>query len=264
MKNTLYILLFILIPSYLLSADDSSKEKGILAFNDQFYSSSSRFFTQYRSSIGKNNPDYAEATILLIRSLAQEQKYELAREVLNSYKDTKLLLENASWMQDELSFWDGYLGMIAGNYSQSEGIFQALLLGAIDENLKVKIIASQAEGSFLQKKFQDASNLYFRLADEYGGTQSGRKAMIKIIQIFLLDSKNFYWAERQISRLKEQKDIESELAATWLEIMYLSLKGDMAGALKLFRLQNSFNNRRDSNVFMGAYYLGEVLMRNSN
>ena len=251
------LLLFIFTTS--AEEPDDLKNKGVMAFNDNFYSIASNYLSSYLKKIDKKNPEFAEATILLTRSLIQEKKYETATEVLKNYSQALLPLEQNS-LQEELDFWTAYIAFIQKKYGQADAGFQAIYKKSDRQSIKAQALSSLAESMFHQKKYRKSKEYYLILVNKFEHTPQGQKATAELVKLFLLE-RDFFWSQREINRMKNASHQTVKSNAAALEILFYSLKGQKQKALELFHSASKqiWGKKRNNNIYLSLHYLGELL-----
>ncbi len=263
MKKYFAFLLILFSSSAAFCKADSAalelKNKGILAFNDHFYTVASNYFVRYREKTRHENPEYAEASVLLVRSLVQEKRYTDASNVLKDYS-TRLLALDKRNLQQELDYWTGYIALTQKKHKDAEAVFRRIIADAVEVDLRIKALTSLAESAFVQKKYGVAKEFYLKLVSKYDRAVEGQNAAGELVKLFLLE-RDFFWAEREIKRMAASASLISQTNAEALKILYYSLKGDEKNALKQFNsfVQTNRRKKRSNNVFLASFYLGELL-----
>ena len=260
MKKLLFTTLLVFTFSLFAKEAEDFKSKGIMAFNDNFYSIASNYFTKHLQSVEKKNPEFAEATVLLTRSLMQEQRYQTATEVLKNYSQALLPL-NQKTVQAELDFWTAYLALTQKKYQEADQTFRKIYRTSDDKILKIRALASLAESMFQQKKYRQCKDSYLKLVSLYENTPQGEKATAELVKLFLLE-RDFFWAEREIKRMKLSQIRGVKSNALALEVLFESLKGNNEKALQSFQKATTevWSKKRDNNIYLALYYLGGLLV----
>lgn len=234
------------------------KDKGVLAFNDHFFTVSSNYFLKYHGAIKKENPEFAEATLLLVRSLIQEKRYSDVETILADYKSRKLPLTKKS-LQQELDYWAAFLALTKQKFTEAEPVFRALIADAVEVEIRIKALTSLAESAFVQKQYATAKKLYLTIVSKYENSKEGQRASAELVKLFLLEE-DYFWAEREIKRMAMSKQEEAQTNARALTILFHTLKGDEKKALTEF---NAFisqkRSKKSSNIYLAAFSLGELL-----
>jgi len=259
MKKFLLSTLLLFTVTLFAKESEDFKSKGIMAFNDNFYSIATNYFTKHLKSVDKKNPEFAEATVLLTRSLMQEERYQTATEVLKNYSKALLPLSQKT-LQTELDFWTAYIALTQKKYQEADQTFRRIHNKSDDKTLKVRALASLAESMFQQKKYRQCKDYYLKLVNSYENSAQGEKATAELVKLFLLE-RDFFWAEREIKRMKlsQIKAVKSNASA--LEILFESLRGNEKKALESYQKATTevWSKERNNNIYLSLYYLGELL-----
>lgn len=262
MKKIFTILLAATLYSF--ANPNELKEKGLLAFNDNFYSASTEYFSKYLDVLPKKNPLYAKGTILLIKSLVQEKRFNDASKVIKNYSALLLPIKDKI-VQQEMEFWTAYLSFKQKNFVDSERILNAIIKQPMSSKLQIQANAALGESYFMQKKFNETIRVYTTLTNKFSQSKEAQFAAVELVKLFVL-KKDFFWAERQIAKLMANNDPKVKEKATLLSILIFCLKADDQSALENYeKLYNTTKpSKRDSEWFVVSYYLGELLFDKKN
>jgi TolA-binding protein len=266
MKRYIWILvLFGVLPVLSATPHDRLFTKAVLAFNDSFYSTASRYLENYLREVTPGSLKEVKGQLLLAKSYAMQERYDALKSLVASFDDRELQKtpESAVLLQ-KVEFWKAYSEVKQGHYPAADIKLIGISSHPLSDELAIDALGALAESKFKQNNFPKSIFYYMQLSKRYGRTPAGKFARVETIKLFLLEKK-FFWAEREIDKMIQEEKGSGEQSGQLLKLFLLTLKGESTEALILFeKLVVSKNNSRSHDWFLVTFYLAALQEKNKN
>ena len=260
MKKYIWILIFFL-GIYQLSASPQEDllTKASLAFNDSFYSVSSRYLERYLKQTKAGSLKNAQGTIRLAKSYALEKRYaelltlisNFDTSTINKRPDTALILQ-------KIKFWKAYGEIKQGQYQLADPELIKIALAPLSDVVAINALGALSESKFKQADIQKSIHYYMELSKKYSGSVEAKFARIETIKLFILENK-FFWAEREINKMIKEEASSVNQNGKLLKLFLLTLKGEGKEALVLFnQLIVHKDDSRSHDWFLTTFYLAAL------
>ena len=260
MKKYIWILFFCFSVSQLAASEQESLlTKAGLAFNDSFYSVSSRYLEEYLKLVKVGTVAEAEGRILLAKSYALEKRYSELSKLTALFDVAKIkVLPNTALLEQKIKFWKAYSEIKQGRYPTADVKLLQISVSPLSDEIAINTLGTLSESKFKQNNFSKATHYYMELTQKYGGTPEGEFARIETIKLFLLEKK-FFWAERETNKMIEEERGGETEKGQLLKVFLLTLKGEGVQALALFnQLVVNKDESRSYDWFLITFYLAAL------
>lgn len=181
------------------------REKGLRALDDGNPATAEQFLRQYRKACATDEPDFADATILLVRVLGEQGKFAEAREALADHRRKSPGVADAYFLQG-LLYWRARVAYATANWGQvleildAAGIASKKVHGFQDRIFELTVRAAVEAGDL-----DDAQARLSRFAQECPESPRVAEARLRLVRAYL-EAENVDEATRVLDRLAVPDD----------------------------------------------------------
>ena len=212
------------------------RQKGLLAFEDGIHDTAARFFLKYRQGTNFREPDFTDATILLIRALLRRDDVEAARKALNYYEKHSPGIAVGSYAET-FDYWR--IAVLFAEDRLQEGIAAAksFLNQAEAGDLSAGVLFMMANAFIEIKAWDRAVASLRRLITNYPQADRIGEARFRLAYVYLAQGEGAK-AQQVLEQLAAQAEPGDPRFAVRLQI-YRALRraaqGELEAAVKLYR-----------------------------
>lgn len=212
------------------------RQKGLLAFEDGIYDTAARFFLKYRQGTNFREPDFTDATILLIRALLRQDDVEAARQALNYYEKHSPGIAVGSYAET-FDYWR--IAVLFAEDRLQEGIAAAksFLNQAEARDLSAGVRFMMANAFIEQKDWDRAVATLRRLITNYPQADRIGEARFRLAYVYLAQGEGAK-AQQVLEQVAAQAQPGDPRFAVRLQI-YRALRhaaqGELEVAVKLYK-----------------------------
>ncbi len=238
----------------------AARDKGLRAMSQGVYGAAAEFFLDYRKATEFREPDFADATVHLVKAYVMADAYDKAAEALEFHHARSQGLAE-SYFLHALQYWRAVVLRAQGKLPEAAQTALPLLENTVDPDLRAQVLYLLADVSLLQQRWQEAESYLQRLLQEFPGSAMARRVRMRLITVWLVTSR-VPQAEVALGELArdagegEEERVQVERA----RVMVLLVKGDLGGALKAYRdIAPKRPNRPDGEWWLTASLLAAAL-----
>ena len=161
-----------------------TREKGMRAMGDHIYSAAARFFVEYRSSTQNQEPQLADATILLVKAYLLQGEAAKADAALSYHKQHSKNLADPYYL-DGLSYWRAAILLAQGKLAVAASQVEPLTRQSnVPEyrNLSLELLG---DAYARQKKWKLAESALQRLLKEFPDAENTLRARLGLVKVYL-------------------------------------------------------------------------------
>lgn len=209
----------------------SYRQKGMRALGDNIHSAAISFFEKYRRLTQGDEPDFTDATILLIRAHLGNGDAEAAHRILKDY-DEKSKGAEEGYYRRNLIYWRA--AVLIRNNDIEKGLATLEPLLEEEEYPELRERAVLLRGSALAKnsRWEKAHEVLLDFLENFPDSQFRGQAILDMSKVAIADQ-NYEETEELLRRAKEETEIEPssiELHRLLLE----TSRGNIEKALEIF------------------------------
>lgn len=164
------------------------REKGMRALDDHIPAAAERFFFEYREAAGFEEPDFADATILLARARLQNREPEKAREALSHHAEKTPGVTDPYYLQG-LRYWRGKTAFELGEWQEALKTVQPLAEAHADSEFRPQALELAGAACVAMAQFARAQEFLQALLQEFPDSESAREARISLVRAYLADER---------------------------------------------------------------------------
>ena len=179
----------------------AAREKGIKALAAGITGPAARFFEEYRDAAGYEEPDFADATILLVKTHLLEGDVEAAAKALGRHSEHSTGLED-TYYRDALTYWRGAVLLEQGHPQRAVEAVETL--AEQSTTLKYRSMALELLGDAYARmeEWQKAVAALTRLVNEFPTEENARRARFSLVKAWIAQG-----------QLQQAEDMLQELRA---------------------------------------------------
>ncbi|MFO7821301.1 MAG: tetratricopeptide repeat protein [Lentisphaeria bacterium] len=212
------------------------RQKGLLALDDGIYETADRFFLKYREATDFKEPDFTDATVLLLRTRLRQGKTTEARQAL-IYHTAHSPGVKASDYAEPLEYWRLALLFAEEKNQAVIRAADAFIRTAEAPDLKAKAMFLKGNAFIKRQEWDKAVAAFRRLIADYPLADQAGEARFQIVYAYLAGDKPRQ-AGQMLEAIANRIESEDETATLRLQI-YQALQnvreGQVTEALKIFR-----------------------------
>lgn len=211
----------------------AARDKGLRAMSQGVYAAAAEFFLDYRKATGLREPDFADATIHLVKACIMEGAYDKAAEALEFHRTKSQGLTEPYYLH-ALQYWRAVIQRARGDLAAATQIAIPLLERGVDADLRNQSLYLLADISVLQQRWQEAEAYLGRLVQEFPGAPNARKARMRLVSVLLVTNR-LPQAEALLAELGEGTAKADDLDIARARVLVLVQKGELGPALEAYR-----------------------------
>ena len=197
------------------------RQKGMRALGDGIYSSAARFFAAYREQTGGNEPDFTDATILLMRAHLLRGDLAAARRTL-AYYDRESEGTEDQYYRRNLIYWRAALLVREGETEQALTILAPLLEDELFPELQEQARLLMGDAYAGSARWQEAWETIDEFLEKYPESGFRYQAKLNLVKIAVA-LENEEEAEKLLQQVGEQ--LGEDASAVVLHRILLQLAG---------------------------------------
>jgi len=243
----------------------AAREKGRRAMSDGIYGTATRFFQEYRDSTARQQPAFADATILLVESLVHQQRIDDAVAALSYHQQHSGELEDATY-REGLSYWHAYLQGYVGTKARTLALAATLARNATSRHYRHLALELAGNAAAELERWTDAEEfLSQRLRELPAQTNSlsiSADIKLNLAKVFLATGRNDE-AKVILADLEAAPGSISALTLRLYQIIVLILGENLDEALSHYeQIEAQRPQRRDRDWWLVASRLSMALVAN--
>ena len=164
------------------------RQKGMRAMEDGIYSAAARFFGDYREAVADSEPEFADATILLVRALLKQKHTEHAREALNYHSEHSPGLEDP-YYREALTYWKAAVHLAARRWQDAVAVAKPLAEKASTVENRHRALALLGDAYVKMKQWRKAQEVLTRLIREVPGGAGESRARMGLVRTYLANDR---------------------------------------------------------------------------
>lgn len=162
------------------------REKGIRALDDNISAAAERFFREYREASDQREPDFADATILLVRALLQEGDVDAAREAMAHHEKNSTDLTDP-YYREALRYWQAKIAFAREEWQEVIDTVEPLVTAETDSEFRPRALELAGAAAVALEQFSQAQAYLQILMREFPDTEAAQNARISLIRAHLAE-----------------------------------------------------------------------------
>jgi len=211
----------------------AARDKGLRAMSQGVYNAAAQFFLDYRKATEFKEPDFADATINLVKAYIMEDAYDKAAEALEFHRGKSQGLTETYFLH-ALQYWRAVILRAQGKLQEATQAALPLLDQTVDADLRNQSLYLLADISLLQQRWQEAETYLQRLIQEFPAAPNLRQVRMRLVTVWLVTNR-VPQAEVALAELAKGAGEEDRLAVELARVLVLLHKGDLGGAFDAYK-----------------------------
>ncbi len=162
------------------------REKGMRALDDRIPAAAERFFRKYREATNQGEPDFADATILLVRALLQEGDVDGAKEAISHHEEETPGVTD-SYFSEALRYWRAKIAFAEEEWQAVIGLVEPLIKAESDSEFRPRALELAGGAAVALEQFAQAQGYLQTLMREFPESEAARNARISLIRAHLAE-----------------------------------------------------------------------------
>ncbi len=160
------------------------RQRGMRALGDGIYDGAARFFTSYRNRAEGQEPDFTDATILLLRTRLMQGELEEARRILEHYDEhSDGTPPDEEYYQLHLRFWRAALLMREERYEEATEKIEPLLEDEIYPELRERAYLLLSEAYKRLGELSAAEERLLEFLEKFPESESRTHVFLKLVRV---------------------------------------------------------------------------------
>lgn len=162
------------------------REKGMRALDDRIPAAAERFFRQYREATNQGEPDFADATILLVRALLEEGDVDAAKEAMTHHEETSAGVTDP-YYRFGLRYWRAKIAFEQEEWQTALSIVEPLIKDETDSEFRPQALKLAGAAAVASEEFAQAQGYLKTLMRDFPNSEAARSARISLIRAHLAE-----------------------------------------------------------------------------
>ena len=206
----------------------AARDKGLRAMSQGVYNAAALFFLDYRQATALKEPDFADATVHVVRAYVMEDAYDKAAEALEFHRTNSQGLTETYYLH-ALQYWRAVVLRAQGKLQDASQAAAPLLDSTVDADLRNQSLYLLADICILQQRWQEAESYLQRLLQEFPGAANARRTRMRLITVWLVTNRTPQ-AEVALAELEKGASGPDLVEVSRARVLVLIQKGDLNGA----------------------------------
>jgi len=217
-------------------ADDpyALREKGIKALADGLLPIAAGYFQRYRDAVGQKEPDFADATIHLIKTLLLQRDIRPARQALDYHAKQSPGVDDP-YYRDAVTYWNGAILLAEGEAGKAIEAVQPLLVRQnATAEFRSRAMALVGDAQVRLQRWAEAADAYRRLLQAPGGEADAARVRLQLAQTLIMQRK-FAEAAEMLDQLQAAPGTAAHAERQLGRVLLETARGELDQALTLYR-----------------------------
>jgi tetratricopeptide (TPR) repeat protein len=197
------------------------------------YNAAAQFFLDYRKATEFREPDFADATVNLVKAYIMADAYDKAAEAMEFHRGKSQGLTETYFLH-ALQYWRAVVLRAQGKLQESTEAALPLLDRTVDAELRNQALYLLADLSLLQQRWQEAESYLQRLIQEFPSAPNLRSVRMRLITVWLVTNR-LPQAEVALADLAKDASEADRADIERARVLVLLQKGDLSGALEAYK-----------------------------
>ncbi|NLF18711.1 MAG: tetratricopeptide repeat protein [Lentisphaerae bacterium] len=211
----------------------ASRDKGLSAMGQGVYGAAAEFFLDYRKATGLREPDFADATIHLVKAWVMAGDTAKAAEALEYHRARSQDLTEAYYLH-ALQYWRAVILRAEGHLRPAQQAVQPLLDRAVEPELRQNTLYLLADLDILQQRWPEAEAHLQRLLQEFPGAPQAVRARLRLVSVLLV-TQRLPQAEAILDDLQGSVSEADDREVTRSRVLLAVQRGELDRAVELYR-----------------------------
>ncbi len=206
------------------------RQKGMRALGDGIHGAAARFFAAYREQIGTREPDFTDATILLIRARLAAGDAAAARQALDHY-DERSPGTDDSFYKRNLLFWRAAVLVAEGDAAGGLEMVEPLLAESQYPELRERALLLVAEGLVELARWDEAAAKLRAFLEDFPDSEQTQRVLLNLTRVAVA-TEQFEQAEKWLSQARGERE-EDPIPVALHRLLLETTRGDVAAAMEI-------------------------------
>ncbi len=164
------------------------RQKGMRAMGDGFYDPAARFFMHYREAVQFKEPQFADATVLLVRAYLHQNKADAAQEALDYHQQQSKNLQDATY-KEALQYWQGAVLLAQGKWQTAAKTVEELAQSSRTPEYRNRALELLGDAYIRLQEWDAAEKALQQLLQQFPNAENAVRAHFGLIKVFLATGK---------------------------------------------------------------------------
>ncbi|NOY81782.1 MAG: tetratricopeptide repeat protein [Kiritimatiellaeota bacterium] len=238
-----------------------TREKGLHALSDGIYEAAIRFFAQYREATEHHEPDFADATALLVQACLRAGLPERAAEALAFHRQNTPGVKDP-YYRDDLTYWQGRVELESGRTEAAVKIAQPLVAPSRTPVFRELAFELLGEAFARLENWSEAEKALRRLLADFPKSENAPRVRLALAKVLTAAGKTDE-ATRVLDAYEQAYPDASKTPVVLCRVLAALKKGDPTTALRYYRsIEKNRPATADPDWWLATSQLADALMAN--
>ncbi len=211
----------------------NDREKGMRALGDRIFSAAARFFLEYREVFVGQEPEFADATTLLVKAYLLQGKVEEAATALSFHASRSKGLTEPYYV-DALTYWHGAVLHAQGKWADAAGRVAGLAAATRTPEYQNLALELLGDASAMLSDWTRSEAAFTQLLRDFPEAENALRARLGLAKVYLA-TRQTAKAASVLAALQESHDEAPLLTLTLFRVLLGLQEGRLDEALRLYR-----------------------------
>lgn len=209
----------------------AARETGLRALSDGLHESAARFFVRYRDLTNREQPDFADATILLITAHYKDGRIDRADQAFAHYIESRPDAVQDAYYRDKLTYWRARLLEAQGRFRETVEALQPTARSAATPEFRAKKMVLLGDAYAQLGQWPQAEDVYMAYLEAFPAGDQIRHVRTGLVQVYLA-TEQFARAAALLDTIREHDGDDIVPRLTLYRIMLDTAEGRLDAAVQ--------------------------------
>jgi tetratricopeptide (TPR) repeat protein len=239
------------------------RQKGIRALADGIYAAAARFFLDYRDATHQSEPDFSDATVLLVKTYLLQEAPEEAAEVLD-YREKNGGVLNDAYYRDALVYWRAAQQRASGEFEKAVETSNTLLGAGRTREFRRMSLELQGDAFAKLRRWNDVQTTLRSLLDEFPDKDHPLQIQLGLVKAYLAGDQ-VELAEKMLGLIEQNQSADPGNHLELCRILLLVRKGQIETAYQRYqKIEAVAPEKMDESWWLTSSQLAGAMMKNQH